>query len=283
VTRTFLAPGTLEEAVAALRAEPEAIPVAGGTDLVVGVRSGKRELPSALVSLHLLDLGGLSVTDGRLVAGTLVTHAELEHSKIVRERWPALSDAAVLVGSPATRQVGTIGGNLVNGSPAMESGSPLLVYEAEVLLNGAARVVPIADFLIGPGRTALEPAELVTGVAVPAPPPGSGSAYVRLEYRRTMEIAVVGAAALVRLESGIVRDARIALTAVAPTCVRCPAAEHALVGAEPTAAALREAASLAGEAASPISDVRASERYRRAQIPVVVRRALETALRRSQS
>jgi CO/xanthine dehydrogenase FAD-binding subunit len=283
VTRTFLAPGTVEEAVAALRAEPEAIPVAGGTDLVVGARSGKRALPSALVSLHLLDLRGLSVTDGRLVAGALVTHAELEHSEIVRERWPALSDAAVLVGSPATRHVGTLGGNLVNGSPAMESGSPLLVYEAEVVLNGAARVVPIADFLIGPGRTAVEPAELVTAVAVPAPPPGSGSAYVRLEYRRTMEIAVVGAAALVRLESGIVRDARIALTAVAPTCVRCPAAEQALVGAEPTAAALREAASLAGEAASPISDVRASERYRRAQIPVVVRRALEAALRRSRS
>jgi CO/xanthine dehydrogenase FAD-binding subunit len=172
--------------------------------------------------------------------------------------------------------VATVGGNLANASPAMELGSPLLVHEARVETS-AGRTVPVVDFLRGPGETALQPGELITRVFVPNP---GASAYVRLEYRRAMEIAVVGAAALVVLDAaGRIETARIALTAVAPTCVRAPSAEEALRGA--MTEEFRDAAELAVEAAAPISDVRAGERYRRAQIPVVVRRALERALERA--
>jgi aerobic carbon-monoxide dehydrogenase medium subunit len=276
----FAAPRTLVEALRDLAAG--GVPVAGGTDLVVAARGRRRSLPDRLVSLHRLEeLRGISVlTDGTLAVGALATHGDLERSRPVREGCGALADAAALVGSPATRHVATVGGNLANASPAMELGSPLLVHEAVVELNGGERTLPVADFLRGPGETALRPGELVTRVLVPTAGESGASAYVRLDYRRAMEIAVVGAAALVVLAAdGRIERARVALTAVAPTCVRVPAVEEALrgAGAEDVAAA----AGRAVEAAAPISDVRASERYRRAQAPVIVRRALELALERA--
>jgi CO/xanthine dehydrogenase FAD-binding subunit len=199
----------------------------------------------------------------------------------VRGSWAALADAAVLVGSPATRHVGTVGGNLANASPAMDLGAPLLVHDAYVEVNAGERAVPVAELLAGPGSTTLRPGELITRVVVPNPGP---SAYVRLEYRRAMEIAVVGAAALLVLDdAGTVESARVALAAVAPTCVRAPATEAALAGRTPSEDVLADAAALAVEGAAPISDVRASERYRRAQIAVVVRRALQRALERARA
>ncbi len=258
-------------------------PVAGGTDLVVAARSGRCPLPDTLVSLHRLDeLRDLTARDDSvLVLGALTTHGDLERSEVVRRRWPALADAAELVGSPATRHVGTVGGNLANASPAMELGSPLLVHEAQVEVNGGERTLPVADLLRGPGENALGRGELISRVFVPDP---GASAYVRLEYRRAMEIAVVGAAALLVLGADRkIETARVALTAVAPTCIRAPGVEAALRGLVPSQEAFAEAAALASDAAAPISDVRASVRYRTAQIPIVVRRALALALERARS
>ena len=279
--KTFAAPETVEEALAAVAAG--GVPVAGGTDLVVAARSGRHPLPDALVSLHRVGaLRGISFTEtGALALGALVTHGEIERSEQMRGSWAALADAAALVGSPATRHVGTVGGNLANASPAMELGAPLLVHDAHVEVNDGGRALPVAELLAGPGKTTLRPGELITRVVVPNPGP---SAYMRLEYRRAMEIAVVGAAALLVLDDGgRVTTARVALTAVAATCIRIPSAEAALENREPSEDVLAEAAGLAAEAASPISDVRASERYRRAQIPVVVRRTLERALARARA
>ena len=241
----YAEPTTVDEALEALgQLGPDVGIVAGGTDLVVGARGGKTPLPDALVAIHRL--AGLHAIEGGsgspLHLGALVTHADLESSSLVRERWTALADAAALVGSPATRHVGTIGGNLGNASPAMESGSPLIVFGASVEVAGPSgtRTVPVDELLVGPGKTSLAAGELITGVVVPEPPSRSGSAYVRLEYRLTMEIAVVGAAALVALDAGgAVEDARVALTAVAPTCLHAPAVEEALRGKEPTAEGAR--------------------------------------------
>ena len=289
VGRTYHAPASLAEAIALLaELGSEAGVVAGGTDLVVAARGGRRRLPSALVAIHRLsELAGISGTpSGGLAAGALVTHADLERSDLVRRRWSALADAAALVGSPATRHVGTLGGNLCNASPAMESGAPLLVYEASVELHSTSgtRSLPLADFLLGPARTALAPGELLTGVTVPPQPAGRvGSAYLRLDYRAAMEIAVVGAAALVALDAdGRCTEARIALTAVAPTVVRAADAETALRGQMPTAERVAAAAARAVEAARPIDDVRATARYRTAMVPVIVRRVIELALKRAE-
>jgi CO/xanthine dehydrogenase FAD-binding subunit len=281
-------PRDVQEAVRlAVEYGPDARFVAGGTDLVVLARKRHHPVAPALIAIHRLsELQGVEEAgDGSFRIGAAIPHAVLEAHPTVVERFTALADGCALVGSPATRQVGTLGGNLCNGSPAMDTGSPLLVLGASVQVRSlrGSWEVPLEAFLEGPGRTAAGPGELVTGVRVPAPPPGAvGSAYLRLDYRLAMELAVVGAAALVILDGdGRVAEARVALTAVAPTCVSAPAVGERLRGAEPTREALRGAAEVALDAARPIDDVRAPADYRRAMVPVIVRRALSVAVRRA--
>ena len=278
----FATATTVEEALAAL--SQGARPVAGGTDLVVGARQGKAPLPDALVAIHRVsELHAIDETEDSLRLGALVTHAEIAAHPAIRERFTALADASAIVGSHATRAQGTIGGNVMNASPAMETGGPLICLEASATLRSVegTRTVSVEGLFTGPGTTAANADELLVSVDVPAPAPGTGSAYVRLEYRRQMEIAVVGATAVVHLEDGRVQDARVAITALAPTIRRVPDAEAALAGGEADAGSLAAAAREAAAASSPISDVRASERYRRAMAEVIARRAVEVAVTRA--
>jgi CO/xanthine dehydrogenase FAD-binding subunit len=283
LTSGFVSAGNLEEALSALAAG--ARPVAGGTDLVVGARQGKAPLPESIVAIHRLDeLRGTTAAEEVLRLGALVTHAEIAADPVVRARLTALADASAIVGSHATRVQGTVGGNLMNASPAMEIGGPLLVFGATVTLRSVAgeRRVPVAELATGPGKTVATPDELLTEVEVPFPPEGSGSCYARLEYRRQMEIAVVGATAAVTLAGGKVAQAGVAITALAPTIRLVPEAEEALAGSDGGGAALREAAQAAARAAEPISDVRASAEYRRAMAEVLTRRVLTAAVARAQ-
>jgi CO/xanthine dehydrogenase FAD-binding subunit len=259
--------------------------VAGGTDLVVATRRGGAPITGTLIALHRVKgLRGFE-TDarGNLWIGALTTHADLENSPEVQTTFSAMADAAALVGSPATRNLGTIGGNIINASPAMELGAPLLVHDAEIALSakGGERALSFDDLIAGPGRTNADSDELVTGVTLAQPGAGTGSAYVRLQYRRAMEIAVVGAAALLTLDGDTVRHARLALAAVAPQCARVPDAEEALLGEPLSEASIDRAARLALEAAAPISDVRAPAGYRQELVRVIARRALIIAARRA--
>jgi CO/xanthine dehydrogenase FAD-binding subunit len=280
---TFAVATSVEEAVRAMAAG--ARPVAGGTDLVVGSRQGKSPLPDNLVAIHRVEeLRGITATDdGGLRIGALATHEELVLHPVIRERFTALADASAIVGSHATRAQGTIGGNLMNASPAMETGGPLVCYDAAVTLcseSGRHRL-SVANLFAGPGATTADPGELLAFVDVPPPEEGAGGSYVRLEYRRQMEIAVVGATAVVRLAAGQVADARIAITALAPTIRRVPEADAALVGSDGGRESVESAAQAAAAAAEPISDVRASAYYRRAMAAVIARRAVEAALARA--
>jgi CO/xanthine dehydrogenase FAD-binding subunit len=172
----------------------------------------------------------------------------------------------------------------MNSSPAMDTGAPLLVLGAEVELRTASgsRTVPLAELWTGPGRTSARDGELLVAVRIPALPARSGSAYLRLEYRRAMEIAVVGAAAAVTLNGdGDIEACRIALTAVAPTIVRSPGGEAAIAGKPVSEQTLAAVAAGASADASPISDVRAGERYRRHTVGVMARRAVEAAVARA--
>ena len=273
---------TLDEALAALAAG--ARPVAGGSDLVVGARQGKAPLPDSVVAIDRIEsLGNIDVSADGLHIGALATHAQLETDATVVASYTALADASALVGSPSTRNVGTIGGNVMNASPAMDTGAPLLVLGAEVELQSstASRRITVSELWTAPGRTSAHPDELCVAVHLPARPSKSGSAYVRLEYRRAMEIAVVGAAAAVTLDgAGAVVSLSVALTAVAPTIIAIEGTAG-LVGRQVDEALLAEVASLASQQAAPISDVRASDRYRRHCIGVMARRAVDAATRRA--
>ena len=282
MTRSFTSATTLEEAVAALGVG--ARPVAGGTDLVVGARQGKVPLPEAIVAIDRIEaLRDLTETDGGLHLGALATHEAIVASEIVRARYTSLADASAIVGSHATRANGTIGGNVMNASPAMDTGGPLLCFDATVTLRSAdgERTVPIGDLWTGPGATVATPSELLVAVDLPEPGPRTGSAYVRLEYRRQMEIAVVGATAVVTVDGGSITHARIAITALAPTIRRVAEAERALVGTDGGDDAVIAAARATAAGSAPISDVRASADYRLAMAEVVARRAIAAALARA--
>lgn len=278
----FTIASNLDDALAAVAAG--ARPIAGGSDLVVGARHGKSPMPDSVVAIDRIDaLGHIDVSTNGVRIGALVTHARLEIDDEIVARYTGLADASALVGSPATRNVGTIGGNVMNASPAMDTGAPLVVLGAEVELQSTtgSRRIRVSDLWIGPGRTSAGQGELCVGVHLPTRPALSGSAYVRLEYRRAMEIAVVGAAASVHLDAGGGLAAlSVALTAVAPTIIAVHGTDT-LLGRQLDDALLADIANLASEQASPISDVRASDRYRRHCIGVMARRAVDAAVRRA--
>jgi CO/xanthine dehydrogenase FAD-binding subunit len=279
---TFTTAASVDEAVAALAAG--ARPVACGPYLVVGARQGKAPLPGSLVAIHRIDeLRGITEADGVVRLGALATHSEVVDHPAIRTRLTALADASAIVGSHATRAQGTIGGNVMNASPAMETGGPLVCFGATATLRSQAgtRWIAVEELFAGPGSTVAQPGELLVALDVPEPAEGTGSAYVRLEYRRQMEIAVVGATAVVALEGERVSSARIAITALAPTIRRVAAAEEALAGSNGGPDAVAAAARAAADASTPISDVRASERYRRAMAEVIAGRAVEAALARA--
>ena len=241
-------------------------------------------LPERLVAIHRLDeLVGITQATSGLRLGALTSHADVAANPLVRNRYTALADANTIVGSEATRLHGTIGGNLMNASPAMEIGGPLLCFDSTVTLHSmtGSRTISVSELLTGPGQTSASPDELLTAVEFRHAPARSGSCYARLEYRREMEIAVAGATCLVSLADERIVDARVALTALAPTVVRVPAAEAILVGTDGGRAAADAAAQEAAAASRPISDVRATARYRQATCAVLVRRVIEGAVARA--
>jgi len=282
MTRSFTSAATVDDALSAMAGG--ARPVAGGTDLVVGARQGKAPLPDAIVAIDRIDgLRTIDVADDRLRLGTLVTHAELTANEEIRTRFTAIADASAIVGSHATRAQGTLGGNVMNASPAMDTGGPLLCFGANAILRSGSgeRSVALDELWSGPGSTTARPDELLVALEVPAPAAGTASCYVRLEYRRQMEIAVVGATAVITLDGGRVGDARLAITALTPTIRRVPGAEAALAGSDGGTGAVEAAAAAAAAASTPISDVRGSADYRRAMAAVIAQRAITAALTRA--
>ncbi len=277
---SFTIARTVDEALAAMAAG--ARPIAGGTDLVVGARHGKAALPVDLVAIDRLDeLKSVVTTKEGVSIGALVSHHDIEMHPLLGKSYAGLADGSALVGSPSTRHIGTLGGNIMNASPAMDTGAPLAVMRAEVELRSprGSRRVPIEDLWTAPGRTIAASDELCVAIHIPAPVARSNSAYVRLEYRRAMEIAVVGAAAFVALaDDGTIAALRVGLTAVSPTIFTGD-----LIGqiGRSVADAAAHAAQMAMEQATPISDVRASDSYRRHTVGVMARRAVEAAARRA--
>ena len=282
MTRSFTSATTIDDALSALAGG--ARPIAGGTDLVVGARQGKAPLPDAIVAIDRIPgLRAIDASDGGLRLGALVTHGDIVASDDIRTRYTALADASAIVGSHATRAQGTIGGNVMNASPAMDTGGPLLSFGATATLRSASgeRLIELDELWTGPGSTSALADELLVALDVPSPAAGTGSCYARLEYRRQMEIAVVGATAVVTVEGDRVVGARVAITALTPTIRRVPEAESALVGTDGADDAVEAAAAATAAASTPISDVRGSAEYRRAMAAVIANRAITAAIMRA--
>jgi carbon-monoxide dehydrogenase medium subunit len=285
----YFAPESLDEAVAILREHGDGGRLlAGGTDLVVQMKeAGLR--PSCVVSLRRLrELRGITFDEQRgLRVGAMTTMAEVAEHPIVRQRYPVLVDGASIVGSVQTRNMATLGGNVCNAAPSADTAPPLLVLgaQADIAGPGGRRQVPLDQFFVGPGRTVLAQDEVLLGLAVPTPAPRTGGRYERHTPRAEMDIAVVGVAALVTLEpdGDLIREARIALGAVAPTPVRAPEAEAFLAGQPPSNEAFERAAELALLAARPISDIRGSAAFRRHLVQVMTARCLRRAVERAWS
>ena len=257
--------------------------LAGGTDLIIQMRRGKLRLRH-VVSLHRVP--GLDSIDanGSVTLGALVTHRALERHGAFQGRLRGLVEGAEVVGGHQIRNVGTVGGNIVNASPAADVTPVLLALDATVRCTGPGgeRTLPLDGFLVGPGQTALRPGELLTSLRFSALSERSATAFLKAGRRRAMEIAVVCVAVRLTLDATGERctEARIALGAVAPTTQRARAAEQSLVGLAPTPAVLREAGRLAAAESQPISDVRASARYRTLLVETLVTRALTCCLAR---
>ena len=268
------------ELIAAL-SEPNAVILAGGTDLLVRMRAGQVR-PDLLVDVGFVStLKGIGRTDdGAIEIGAAVPESDVLSSPIVRAALPLLAAALGVLGSVQIRNRGTLGGNLVNASPAADSAVPLLVYDAELVLvgTGGERTVPVEAFLVGPGKTALEPGEFVRTVRVPIPESGGTTFYHKVGKRRALTIAIASLGAVIRMVGGRVADARLAAGSVAPTPLRLRSVEERVRGSALTEDAIAEARRLAIEAVSPISDVRATAQYRSRVVGDLVARALRAAL-----
>lgn len=279
-------PETLAAALALLRDLPGARPLAGGTDLLVSARE-KGSSCATLIDLKAIpELTGISAAGGGLRLGTLTTAHEIAVSPEVASYLPPLAEAAGQLGSYQLRHRATVGGNLCNASPAAETACPLLVADAAVTLAsaGGTRDVLLAEFLLGPGRTALGRGEIMVGLTCPRPALPRASyvgAYVKHGPRKAMDIAIVNVAVWIGLADGRVADARIALGSVAPKPFRVPEAEAVLVGQSPGEAPARQAGRAARGAATPITDPRASAWYRSEMVEELVSRAIMTAFGRS--
>jgi CO/xanthine dehydrogenase FAD-binding subunit len=262
---------------------PEAIPLAGGTDLLVEVKGGSRSV-EALLSLKRLPELQRCARNGALTLGSTVTVGQIAANPQVRQDYTALAIGAGLIGSVQIRNVATIGGNLCNAAPSADTAPPLLVLGAEAVIVGSQgeRTVPMEAFFLGPGRTVLQPGELLKEIVVPQPAEHSGSFYVRHTARARTGLAVVGVAAAVTLDSDeTIVDTRLALAAVAPVPMRASAAEALLPGHGLTDDLLQEVGAAASQEATPIGDLRASAEYRHHLVNVLTQRALRGALTRA--
>lgn len=272
----YARPASLAEAVEALRERGEgAHPLGGGTDLLVQAKEGGRR-PSALISLAgIPELTGIHLdAGGELRIGARATMQQVADDATVQQRFSALADGSSVVGSYQTRNMATIGGNVCNAAPSADTSPPLVVLGARAHIAGVngEREQPVEELWSGPGQTTLQPGEIVTAFVVPAPPAGAGSHYARHTPRKIMDIAVVGVGSYIELDAdGVVQAARIALGAVAPTVVRAPQAEQALVGHAFTEELAAEAGRVAAAEARPISDVRGSASFRRYLVETMTR------------
>lgn len=278
---TYLTAHTIEEALSALSQHGAAARiVAGATDLIVEFERGARKDVHTLIDVtRIPGLDAITQDDaGRIHLGPLVTHNQCAASPLLRQQALPLAQAAYEVGAPQIRNRSTVAGNLITASPANDTIPALMALDATLVLRSAdgERSVRLAEFYTGVRRTVMQPDEMLVDIHFTALNPASQrGAFMRMTLRRAQAISIINAAVVLSLDGGKVSAAAITLGAVAPTIIRAPEAEAALVGQALDEASIAQAAQLAAAAAAPIGDIRSSADYRKEMVRVAVARLLE--------
>ncbi len=281
----YLAPKTVQEALTLLdKYGDECKVICGGQSLLILMRQGL-VTPQYVVSIKGIPSLSYIKSDGKdgLKIGAGTTHRKVEKSALIRRQFPVLAQMETRLASIQTRNWGTIGGNLCHSDPAGDPGPVLIALKANLKLadRKTERVIPIEDFFLDYFETALKPGELLIEIQVPPVPPHTGTAYTKFNIIES-DMATVGVAVSITMEAGegACKDVRIALGAAAPTPLRAKKAEEVLRGKRITDALLKKAGQVASEEAEPVSDINASEEYRRELVKILVPRLAKQALDR---
>jgi carbon-monoxide dehydrogenase medium subunit len=285
-TFEYHAPKTLPEAIGLLgklgQAGEEAKILSGGQSLLPLLKL-RFARPGHLIDINRIPgLDYIKEEGGFLKIGALAREAALEASPVVRAKYPILIDTAAVIADPIVRNLSTVCGNLAHGDPANDHPATMLAIGAEVVATGpkGARTIPVREFFTAVFTTALQPDEVLTEIRIPAPPPGSGGAYLKLE-RKVGDFATAGAAAFLIVAGGVIEAAGIGLTNLGPTPIKATDAEQYLKGKKPDAATFAEASRRAAAAAAPNVDRRGGVAYKLEMARVLTQRALEKAARRA--
>jgi len=282
----YQSPETLTEACRVLREwGPRGRIIAGGTDLVISLRKGESR-PQILIDVtRIPELRRIEEAGGKIRIGAAVTHGEIASSRLIQQYGKVLSDAAYWVGSPQIRNLGTIGGNIANASPAADSLPPLMVLEAtgRVLSSGRDKEVPLSDLFSGPYQSSLNPDELLVQVSFPKLAPDFRTGFVRLARRAAMAIARMSVAVVLRMIRGEnrIEEVRISAGAVTPTPHRMSEAESILTGKNPDEGTMKKAAQCISEAMIRWSGVRPSTAYKAPVVEALFLRCMRQALENS--
>lgn len=279
----YYKPRSLDEAWELKEKIPDALFIAGGTDILVGIKNGEL-YPPALISLRSIpELNSIKI-NGSAYIGALTTISDLIHHPALYDMYPVLVEAAKRLGSVQIRNVATIGGNICNCSPCADMALPLLVLDAKVKLQSAkeSRKIPIYEFFKGPGETNLTPHEILTGIIL-EPPRKKTKAIFLKKGRVRMDLAIASLAALLEMKGEKCQKARLAAGSVAPVPLRLFKVEAQLEGATISDKLVAEAQQLAAESVAPITDIRATKEYRRQIVMVFVKHALKSILGRSKA
>jgi xanthine dehydrogenase FAD-binding subunit len=278
--QSYAAPRTLAEAADILRSGNVTI-FAGGTDVMPQMKTGKLKLQPTLMNIrHIPELLGIAQAQGTVRIGALTTMTELLNSDLVRERFHALWQACDHFASDQLRNAGTIGGNICNASPAGDTLIPLLVLDAKVVLTGkpngalATRTMPLKDFFLAPGRTRREANELLIAVEMPLPPADFVSEFFKFGIRPALDISTISIGLAAQRKAKTLQNVRVAFGSVAPTPIRAPQTEAAIEGKPLDDDAIAAAVAAAAKEIHPISDVRASDWYRRELVHNILQRML---------
>ena len=275
-------PSTLGEALELVSEHaPRVRVIAGGTDLVRKLREGLVEVDHLVSLTRIRDFDHIGASKAGLVIGAGARISDVAANPVVRASYPALCSACSLMATTQIRNMGTVAGNIANGSPCADTAAPLMVYEAVAVIASrrGSRRLPVTELFRGPGVVDIATNEILETIVLPPPPPTSGSAYLRLSARSQVDMAAVSVAGRIALDdAGQVASASLALGAVGPTPLRCRSAEALLIGNAPAAELIDQVAAECARSSLPIDDMRATAAYRRAMVEVLARRVIDASL-----